>query len=288
MSRNLPMDILRSFLTVADLGGVTQAADALGRSQPAISLQIRKLEQQLDTSLFDRRGQRLRLSDNGRRLRPVAQQIIALNDQVFHDFVQPDISGLIRFGIPSEFATALLPRILGRFSQAYPQVTLEITSDLSRNLLQNERERFDLVLALKETNAKMTPDLVREDDLVWVANSSGLSPDASVIPLIVAPAPCVYRSRAIHALQSAGREHRVVYTNPDLTGINAALKEGLGVTVLARSTVPAGLRILSAADDLPDLGRIAIHLLYNDHHPVEAVSRLVDFVRAGLEQSWSP
>ena len=84
MSRNLPMDILRSFLTVADLGGVTQAADALGRSQPAISLQIRKLEQQLDTSLFDRRGQRLRLSDNGRRLRPVAQQIIALNDQVFH------------------------------------------------------------------------------------------------------------------------------------------------------------------------------------------------------------
>lgn len=285
MIRNLPMDVLRTFLTIADLGGMTSAADALGRSQPAISLQIKKLEAQLGSRLFDRRGQRLSLSEDGRKLRPLAQQIITLNDQVFNDFVQPRISGLIRFGIPSEFATALLPGILGRFSQAYSQVTLEITCDLSKNLLQTPTDQFDLILALAESSIDNTNDLVKEDDLVWAANTSGANTEVDTIPLVVAPEPCVYRSRAIDALKKAGKPYRIVYTNPDLTGISAALGEGLGITVLARSTVPPGMRILGNADGLPDLGRIGIQLLYDTRYPLEAVERLADYVRAGLEQS---
>jgi len=279
--KNLPTDLLRAFVTVIELGGFTQAAEWLGRSQPAISLQIKRLEQLVEQTLLIRSGQQLELSQAGQLLFRYAKQILAINDEAVAQFSKTAVSGKIHFGIPSEFATTLLPKIVGRFAQAYPNVTLEVTCALSKQLL-SEPHRYDLILALHDDPSTAGDNLVKEDDLVWV---TGIDHDAHLqlpLPLIVAPEGCIYRKRGAKQLKDNHRDWRIVYTIPDLTGIQAAINEGLGVTVLAKSTVPENLRILKPSEKLPKLGKVGISLIHQSNESSEAISRLMEFVKASL------
>ena len=279
--KNLPTDLLRAFVTVIELGGFTQAAEWLGRSQPAISLQIKRLEQLVEQTLLIRSGQQLELSQAGQLLFRYAKQILAINDEAVAQFSKTAVSGKIHFGIPSEFATTLLPKIVGRFAQAYPNVTLEVTCALSKQLL-SEPNRYDLILALHDDPSTAGDNLVKEDDLVWV---TGIDHDAHLqrpLPLIVAPKGCIYRKRGAEQLKGNNRDWRIVYTIPDLTGIQAAINEGLGVTVLAKSTVPENLRILKPSEKLPKLGKVGISLIHQSNESSEAISRLMEFVKASL------
>ncbi|MDP1521437.1 LysR substrate-binding domain-containing protein [Porticoccus litoralis] len=281
--KNLPTDLLRAFVTVVELGGFTPAADWLGRSQPAVSLQIKRLEQLVGQTLLIRSGQQLELSRAGQQLFRYARQILALNDEAVAQFSKTAVSGKIHFGIPSEFATTLLPKIVGRFAQAYPNVTLEVTCALSKQLLsETERRRYDLILALHDDPAMAGHNLVKEDELVWVTGADHDAHLQSPLPLIAAPEGCIYRKRGIQRLQESLRDWRIVYTIPDLTGIQAAIEEGLGVTVLARSTVPENLRVLKPTEKLPRLGRVGISLIEQSPEPGEAIARLMDFVKASL------
>jgi DNA-binding transcriptional LysR family regulator len=269
------MELLRSFVTVVELGGFTVAGQLLGRSQPAVSLQIKRLEELIDSQLFFRGGQQLELTLAGDRLLTYAQQILALNDEALAELTQPTITGRIRFGIPSEFATTLLPKILGRFSQSYPAVTLEIISDLSEKLFA---QHLDLILGLQDAPSKSRASFIGADDLVWVTSAAYDTHLQSPLPLIVAPTPCLYRSRAIRTLKISGRPWRIAYTNQDITGITSAIEEGLGVTVLAQKTVPDSLRILPFSSKFPKLGKVGIHLLYKREHASEAVLKLAEYV----------
>jgi DNA-binding transcriptional LysR family regulator len=124
--KNLPMDLLRAFVSVAQLGSFTKAGELLGRSQPAITLKIKRLEELIDENLFRRLGKNMELSESGTALYDYANQILALNDLAISQFSKSAVAGKIRLGIPSEFATVLLPRIVSRFAKAYPNVTLEV------------------------------------------------------------------------------------------------------------------------------------------------------------------
>ncbi len=170
--RNLPMDGLRAFVTVAEVRGFTQAGQLLGRTQPAISLQIKKLEELIGAPLFVRGGPRLDLTPTGERLLEYARQILALNDEALTEFSGPTISGRIRFGIPSEFATILLPKVLGRFSHSYPAVTLEIHCDLSMNLVAEQPNPYDLILALRDSPDPGEDSWIGSDELVWVTSAT--------------------------------------------------------------------------------------------------------------------
>lgn len=281
--RNIPMDALRSFITVADLGSVTLAADRLGRSQPATSLQIKRLEDLLATPLFLRMNKQLKLTEQGKTLYSYAQDIIKLNDTALELFHKPALQGNIRVGIPSEFATTLLPKVVGRFAQAYPNVALEIFSDLSANLVSvDQREHYDLILALHNKLSTNRSGHIKSDELVWVGSHKHRVEQQTALPLVVAQEGCIYRKRALHALEKIGQPWRIVHTNPDLSGIQAAIEEGLGVTVLARSTVPEGLRILHHSAQLPVLGNVDISLIYNCKTSSEATLRLVEYVRSSL------
>ncbi len=281
--KNLPTDLLRAFVTVVELGGFTPAAEWLGRSQPAVSLQIKRLEQLVGQTLLIRSGQQLEQSRAGQLLFRYARQILALNDEAVAQFTKTSVSGKIHFGIPSEFATTLLPKIVGRFAQAYPNVTLEVTCALSKQLLSEvERRRYDLILALHDDPAMAGHNLVKEDELVWVTGSDHDAHLQSPLPLIAAPEGCIYRKRGIERLKESQRDWRIVYTIPDLTGIQAAIQEGLGVTVLARSTVPENLRVLKPTEKLPRLGKVGISLIDQSPEPGEAIARLMDFVKASL------
>lgn len=279
--QQLSLDAVRMFVTVHDMGGYSKAGEVIGRSQPAISLQIKKLEAQLGKKLFTKSGQRHVLSMDGEWFLTQSRELLALNDKILQSVQANSLKGRLRLGIPSEFASTLLPSLIGEFSQRYPDVSLDVTSALSRHLLSNARkDDFDLVLALVPPDQPTTGEVIRKDDLVWVGDDSyPIKPD--MLSLVLAPDGCVYRSRAIELLKQQTQMWKIRYTNPDLYGLIAAMQQGLGVTPLARSSVPSSLQIIRSPL-LPKLGKINICLFNFDTQHPEVSKTLSTFIRQRL------
>ncbi len=279
--QQLSLDAVRMFVTVHDMGGYAKAGEVIGRSQPAISLQIKKLETQLGKKLFTKSGQRHVLSIDGEWFLPQARELLALNDKILQSVQANSLKGRLRLGIPSEFASTLLPSLIGEFSQRYPDVSLDVTSALSRHLLSNARkDDFDLVLALVPPDQPTSGEVIRKDELVWVGDDSyPIKPD--MLSLVLAPDGCVYRSRAIELLKQQTQMWKIRYTNPDLYGLIAAMQQGLGVTPLARSSVPESLQVIRSPL-LPKLGKINICLFNFDTQHPEVSKTLSTFIRQRL------
>lgn len=285
MNKNLSMDALRSFVTISELGSFTKAGQRLARSQPAISLQIKKLEQLMGRKLFVRKGHDFELTDPGIRLLDYAKQLLELNDQAINDMGQPQVTGQVKLGIPSEFATALLPKIVKAFSRENPGVTLEVICDLSTHLTQGltqGNDRFDVIVTLIDQPEKNTSRTMKQDRLVWTAAAHYRVPDSGSIPLIMAPVGCMYRQRAIDRLNGAGIDWHVVYTIMDLSGITSAIEEGLGVTVLAESTQPAHLKSIQLRKPIAALGHVGIDVISSPSSSNEATQLLVDYLQREL------
>lgn len=277
------MQLLRTFATVSQLGGFTQAGDLLGRSQPAISLQIKRLEELIGRSVFTRNSPELELTEAGETLREYAEKILSLNDELLARMDNSAIAGKVRLGIPSEFATTLLPKIVSRFARAYPNVTLEVQCDLSKHLLSSKgRNKYDLILALHDNPEEAGHNRVKTDELVWVSSNEHSAHHQSTVPLIAAPDGCIYRNRAITRLKENEKSWQIVYTIPDLSGIQAAIEEGLGVTVLAKSTVPDNLTILKPCDKFPALGQLGISLITPGKETDAAVEKISEYLKASL------
>lgn len=279
--KHLSLDTLRTFVSVIELGGYAKAGDFLGRSQPAISLQIKKLESQLDRKLFTKVGQRHVPSADGNWLYPKAKELLELNDNIFRSLTPAPLSGRLRLGIPNEFASTLLPGLIGEFSKRYPDVSLEVTSALSRDLLHpSRREHFDLILALVNPDEETEGEVVLEDDIVWVGDTAYPLVGHN-IPLVLAPDGCMYRSRVIEQLKQQTLAWKISYTNADLGGLVAAIQQGLGVTALAKSSLPANLAVLNHPH-LPKLGKVNICLFNQDtQHPVISKT-LAEFFKVRL------
>jgi DNA-binding transcriptional LysR family regulator len=271
-------------VTVVEFNSFTKAGELLGRSQPAISLQINRLESMLDETLVIKDGKNLILSDVGETIYDYAKQILSLNDLAISECTKSTVMGKVRLGIPSEFATILLPKIVGRFTKAYPNVTLEVNSELSKTLLSRAgRATHDLILALKNNPLEESDDLVKTDNLVWVSGPEYNTQKPSPIPLIVAPEGCIYRQRATKVLNKIREPWQIVYNIPDLTGIQYAIQEGLGVTVLAKSTVPENLKVIPYSQRYPDLGSVGISLIkVRKSTKNQAIDLLAEFLRTSL------
>ena len=282
--KNLSMDLLRAFVSVAQFGSFTKAGELIGRSQPAVTLKIKRLEQLVDETLFTRTGKSLELSEAGESLYDYANQILALNDLAVSQFSKSAVAGKVRLGIPSEFATTLLPKIVSRFAKAYPNVTLEVNCELSKHLLTKVgKAKHDLILALGDESSDKNSDFIKNDDLVWVASSAKNPLKVEVMPLIVAAEGCIYRQRAIQRLDRSELPWQIVYTNPDLTGIQYAIQEGLGVTVLAKSTVPDNLQVIGQSPRFPDLGKVGINLICDTtKRGDQAIKLLIEFLKTSL------
>ena len=258
-SPTLDLDLLRAFVTVAETRSFTRAAHLLGRTQPAVSLQIRRLEDQLRAPLLDRGARTVGLTTEGAGLLPQARRLLRMNDDIVAALGEGDLEGEVRFGAPEDIATMHLPAILGGFARSHPRIRLSVTCDYTANLLDlMSRGALDLALVKREP---MGPDLgvrVWREPLVWVALDPSLV-ESDPIPLIIAPAPDIYRKRALAALEAAGVSFRPSFTSPSLAGQMAALRAGLGVGVLPAAMAPRDLSVLGAP--LPDLSDSEIALV---------------------------
>ncbi|MBP0466652.1 LysR family transcriptional regulator [Roseomonas sp. PWR1] len=278
---DLDTALLRCFLLLAETRSFTRTGERLGRTQPAVTLQLRRLEEAVGRRLLLRDRRRVALTAEGEALLPVAREILGLLDAAAARLSDADAAGEVRFGSPEDFATAFLPAILARFVQSHPAVRLSTACELTRRLVEGiEAGAYDLVV-IKQAPGRLHPGAraVWREALVWVG-AEGARPPGREGPLrlVLSPAPCVYRERAEQALAAAGRDFEVVYTSPSLAGAAAAVRAGLGVTVLPRTLVPPGLAPISPRAGLPPLEETVICLLLREGAPgaAEALARAVE------------
>ena len=283
--KNIPTELLRTFTTIVDLGGFTLAGALLGRSQPAISLQVKRLEDLLGIRVFQRNNG-LQVTEEGDVLLGFARRMLDINDSAVTRLAKSLISGQVRLGIPNDFEVSFLPRLLSQFGQAHPEVSLEVNCDLSVTLLKDfQQGHYDLVLAtdsLEETLQPNTEDEFHET-IVWVTNGHFDWSDQQPIPLVVYPIGCRYRQQIISKLNAAG----IAYSSSSLLGIQAAIEAGLGISALAQSTVPQGLNSHLKIENSPQLGHVKLVFKHDLGNQTDATKRLYEYLYTGLEQSSS-
>jgi DNA-binding transcriptional LysR family regulator len=257
--------VLRTFLALVETGSFSRTGVLVGRSQSAVSEQIRKLEDMFGRVLLERTTRHVRLTAEGEKFLQHARAMVAQADAMLARFRAPDIEGEVRFGSPEDFASAYLPDILGVFAAAHPAVELHVTCQLTLPLVEDfEAGEQDLIIVKQDPERRYTSSrpLWRER-LVWVAAAS-LTPIFSEatrgrpLPLVLSPSPCVYRSRATRTLEGAGVTWSGVFTSPSFAGQAAAVRAGLGYAVMPRAMVPPELSVLR---DWPELAEVEIALL---------------------------
>jgi DNA-binding transcriptional LysR family regulator len=271
---------------VADLESFTRAGEMLGRSQPAISLQMRRLEEQLGTKLIHVVGRRLEITEDGRALALYARQILELNDQAVDRFTRKPRNGVLRVGLPTDYAVAFLQRAMTDFAHSHPEVRLEIVCDLSQRLLDDlRRDELDIVIAM--TSEGLRQYLAREwvERPCWAAAKSWRANPAEPVPLVAHPEGCEYRHRMVQALGAAQREWRIVYSSPGITGLQNAVAAGLGVSALTQRTLTDEMRVLTEEEGFPPLADIRVGLYYKHPRQSDHGLMLVNHVIARLDAS---
>lgn len=285
LDTNIHPDLLRALVAVVECGGFSQAAERLMKGQSAISLQIKRLESQLGVTLLDRSPRHVALTTEGELILDQARRILALNDELVARAREPEMSGLVRFGAPEDFATSHLPDVLSEFTRAYPKVALEVTCELTLQLLERfSAGNLDLALVKREPADRSAGLRVWREPLVWLGADRDMARDpAQPISLVVSPRPCVYRKRMTDSLDQAGRPWRIAYTCGSLAGQLAAVRARLGITVLPKEMAPHDLSILNVEElSLPPLDDTEMALI-EAPGLTPAAERLRDHVVRQLE-----
>lgn len=267
--------LLRTFVSLAETRSFSRTGARVGRSQSAVSGQVAKLESALGVKLFARDTRNVALTAEGERLLPDARAMVAQADAMLARFRAPDIAGLVRFGSPEDFASFYLPDILGVFAAAHPAVELHVTCQLTLPLIAEFEAGEQDLIVIKQDPAHPHPGArtLWRERLVW-ATAPQFNATRRPVPLVLSPAPCVYRARALGALAAAGWDWLGVYTSPSFAGAIAAVQAGLGATVMPQAMVPPGLVV---QDDWPALAEAEIALLTPPRAPA-AVQALAAFV----------
>ena len=286
---NLDMAVLRTLVTAQQLGSFNRAAGQIGRSQSAVSQQIRKLEEQVGEPLFRKQGRDLVLTDVGEVVLAYARRILNLNDEAVAAVRGRAIEGVVRFGLPADFAEAWLPSALGRFKRAHPAVRIEAVVDRNRRLLERlDKGELDLVLALGN-HSRDDAQPVAQLPLVWIGSSS-MQPiwaPGEPIPLAVYEPPCFFRQGAITALDHAGVPWCIAFTSASLRGLWAAVEAGLGVTLRTAVGLPPGVSVLDDVPGLPPTPEATLALcLHDGGRPLQpALNRLRSIIMETLEEN---
>lgn len=260
--RNIDMDLLRSFVLIVEQQSFTRAAEQLDRTQSAISLQVKRLEEQLGTQFFIRAGRGVKPTEAGDVLLDYAQRILALNDELVGRMVEPAIAGPVRFGISEAAASLTVGRALRRFGQTYPDVQLTVRSAADAVLEADFADgRLDILFLANIHGAGprqvRSSDVLWEEPLVWAAaNGPGaehVRTSGAGLRLALAVRPCILRDVAERTLDDARITWHTAFEGVSSDAAMAAAAAGLGVTLVPQGRVGPGLQRLSVADGLPIL-----------------------------------
>jgi DNA-binding transcriptional LysR family regulator len=275
----LDPDLLRSFLAVVDTGSFTRAATSVHLSQSTVSQQIRRLELQLACELLDRSGRYVVTTPEGERLLGYARRIVGLISEAEEQLTLSVGEGVIRLGVPEDFAAHTLTPMLASFAIAYPGLRLEVTSGLSHELWQAFQDGVLDVALVKQRIGSSAGRISWPEPLAWIDSREHPTAMRDPVPLVVFPSGGLYRNEMTLALDASGRRWRIAFVSASLASISAAVEDGLGLSLLPRRLATPGHRLLEAAEGfspVPDL-ELTLHAKGDlPAHGKALVERLVE------------
>lgn len=279
MNARLDSDLLRTLVAIADTGSFTQAAGIVRRTQSAVSMQVKRLEETVDQPLFRREARGVSLTAQGETLLASARRVLRLLDQATNALRAEPLAGAVRVGIPEEYGATVLPHVLGRFAEANSGVRVTVSCDQSPALdTAIDHGELDLAVVVVDSGRAEGEALIH-DPTVWVTSARHLVHEQDPVPLAMFEQGCWWRDWALKALDDRGRRYFVAYTSASVAGLQAAVTSGLAIAVLGRSTLPPGSRALTVEDGFSNLPGSSVVLRMRPGGPSQAVSSMAAAIR---------
>jgi DNA-binding transcriptional LysR family regulator len=261
MTAPLDLDQLQSFCAIADCGSFTEAARRVHKTQSAVSMQIKRLEERLGRALLSRDGRGVELTSHGQELYSRARRMLRTNAEILDLFSDDDLAGSIRFGVPDDYAVRLLPVILSSFQKTHPKIVVDVRCQPSEELLEGMRTgKYDLIVFTQGTDHEFG-ELFRTERMFWVTSHGGTAINMDPLPLACGAPNCCWSASARTALDRIGRDYRVAYTSNNATAIASAVLTDLAVGFLPESALQPGMKVIAEDKNLPRLPDAEIALM---------------------------
>lgn len=281
MSEPLDLTLLKSFVAVVDCGNIQFAADRVGRSQSAVSMQIKRLEEMVGRPLFLKEGRSLRLNPAGEELLLHARRLLRLSNEALASLRGGEAVGAVRLGMPEDYATWLLAPAISRFGQEYPLVEVELTFDKSPKLLAlMEKGKLDLALVTREPGQSFS--VFRRERFVWAASLEHKAWLRDPLPVALFDSGDIARRITLEALRDADIPFRVVSSTQSLLGMVALAQAGMAVVGMVESCLTAGLVPLGEAEGLPPLPVLELSLVTGLGETTAITARLSEYLAREL------
>ena len=283
MKAPLDLDQLQTFLTIADTGSFTRAAEEVNRTQSAVSMQMRRLEERIGKPLFEKDGRTNKLTEEGEKLLSYARRLLFLNRETLAAFDDTRLEGTIRIGTPDDYADRFLPEIMARFARSNPRVELTVVCEPTPGLVEHIR-RGNLDIALVTHNdARGQSEVVRREPLLWVCSANHATHEQTVLPMAFGRPNCIWRRAACDQLDGMGRQYRILFTSFSATVIAAAVLSGLAISVLPECALRTGMRVLGEADGFGPLPDCRIGIMRGQTSQPELVDAIARHISESLD-----
>lgn len=281
-SLTLDPDLLQAFVAVAEHRSFTRAAVALNRTQSAVSMQVKRLEERLQAELFHRSRSNVDLSAAGEGLLGYARRILSLNEEAVGRVREQGLEGRVRLGVMDDYGTLILPPLLAGFVASFPLIHVEMETGLTSTMTDRLGEAYDLVIAM-HPEGQAEGELLRTEQAVWATSAEHSVEQLDPLPVALYPQGCLFRSWAMKALDDVGRSWRLAFVSHSLSAVEAIAAQGLAVTVVKAGTFPKTLRRLTTRDGMPPLPKAQI-CLHRAPKLSQAASLLADHLVSALRQ----
>ena len=261
MKLHLDIDLLRSFAMIADTGALTRAAERVGRTQAAVSQQMKRLEMTVQQTLLTRTGRGVTLTLHGQRLLAHAQKILRAHDEAVAELVGTSLSGNIRFGCPDDYARVFLPPLLQGFARQHPQVLIEVICAPTPRLRERIRDHVLDIAIVSLPDSSLNHQFLRREPLVWVGHKGGDASNLDPLCLALSDPDTLDHQAATSSLDRAGRPYRIAYASGSVAGLTAVVRSGQAIAVLTQTAVPPDLQALPPGSGLPVLPSVGITVM---------------------------
>ncbi|MGI9407925.1 MAG: LysR substrate-binding domain-containing protein [Hyphomicrobiaceae bacterium] len=253
MPPQLESDLLRTLVAIADTGNFTRASEIVSRTQSAVSVQMKKLEDVVGEVLFERGPRGVSLTGPGERLVKDARRILSLLDQAAQSLQLDPLDGSVRIGIPEEYGGTILPRVLSRFAKMHPQAEVTVRCAPSSELNSEfDKGVLDLIVVHEEA-ARIGGEVLLHDPVVWVTSEQFYQHEIKPMPVAVCDRGCWWREWALASLDQQQKDYRITYVSGSTFGLQAAVSSGIAVAVLSKSQIPSDCRELTLEEGFPQL-----------------------------------
>lgn len=283
MPAPLDLDQLQTFVAIADAGSFTRAAEEVFRTQSAVSMQMRRLEERIGKPLFEKEGRTNRLTEDGERLLAYARRMLHLNRETLAAFDDRRLEGALRIGTPDDYADRFLPEIMARFTRSNPRVELTVICEPTGNLVEHlKRGHLDLAIVTHD-GTRSPSEVVRREPLLWVTSANHAVHEEEVLPIAFGRPNCIWRRAAVDVLARGRRDYRVLFSSWSAAVIAAAVLSGLAVSVLPECALRPGMRVLGEADGFGALPDCQIGIMRSHSSRPELVEALARHISESLD-----